>query len=99
MIVALWAALAMVAQDILGVCLVQAEARNRAHLAGIMDTAGYLCAFLTTAFAMGSYVEHGWDEKTFVILIAVSAANYLGTVTGVKIGKRWIKTEASEPVS
>jgi hypothetical protein len=94
MIVALWAACAMIVQDILTACLVQATDRNRAHLAGMLDTAGYLCAFLTTAFAMGSYVEHGWDEKTFMILIAVSAANYVGTVTGVKIGKRWIKTEA-----
>lgn len=89
MIVALYAALAMFVQDILGVLLVQAEARNHDHLAGFLDSAGYLCLAATSTIAITALQGHNLGLKVGV-LSAVTVANYLGTVTGVRIGRRFI---------
>jgi hypothetical protein len=91
-VIALWAALAMIVQDILATLLVQAEARNRAVFAGLLDMAAWLCALLTLSWSIGSVEAHGWTAHTIVIVGAVSAANFTGTYTGTRLGKR-IKTK------
>jgi hypothetical protein len=79
MIIALWAALAMVATDILGTLLVQAEARNRAHLSAILDSAGWLFSIATLSISVAA-----------IVLAAVTVANYFGSYAGVIIGQRFI---------
>lgn len=90
MIVALLAALAMVCQDILGVLLVQAEARNRGLLAGVFDALGWLATITTTSISVSTLQGHNLTEQVLVITL-VTAANIGGSVLGVKIGKKIIK--------
>lgn len=88
--IALLAALAMVIQDILEVCKIQSEARNRGLLAGIFDSLMWLAMILTTAVSVTTLQGHNTPEKVFVIL-AVSAANLIGSILGVSLGKRIVK--------
>lgn len=90
MIIALWASIAMVVEDILAVLLTQAQARNRATLAGWLDTAAWLAGILTTAWSLNAIDGHDLKLKV-VVVAAVSAANFCGSWSGTKIGERWIK--------
>ena len=91
-LLALVAALAMVAQDILAVLTVQAEARNRAWLAGIGDTAGWLVWLASASISITTVSGDGpWTQKALVVGL-VSAANLFGTRLGVGLGHRFIKT-------
>lgn len=90
MLIALWAALAMVVVDILGTLLVQAEARDRAHLSAMLDTFGWYASIATTTISVTALQGHSLSLKVAVV-IAVSIANYAGSWAGVKIGQRYIK--------
>lgn len=90
MIIALYAALAMILQDILAVCLVQAEARNRAVAAGLLDCAGWLATITTAAISITTLQGNDFRLKVFVLLF-VTAGNFIGSYSGVKIGQRLIK--------
>ncbi len=95
MTVAILAALAMLAQDIIAVPLTQAEARNRAHLAGILDTLGWLVAITTTFISVDALQGHNTAEKVWVIVL-VSGANYIGTLIGTKVGARFVHEDATK---
>jgi hypothetical protein len=88
--IAVYAALAMVLQDILGTLMVQAEARNKGLLAGLMDGLAWVAAISTTSIAVTTLQGHDMAAKIMVIVL-VSLANVFGTWLGVLIGKRWIK--------
>lgn len=90
---ALWAAISMVFQDVFATWMVVAEGRGAALQAGIMDTIQWLFAFFTGAFAYSSVIEHGWHERTFVIIAAVSVANLVGTYIGVRLGRQNVKKD------
>lgn len=85
--VAIWAGLAMIVQDILGVILVQAEAANKGWLAGVADTVGWYFAIATTSISVTALQSHSTSEKVYVLLF-VGVANLLGTKTGQLIGAR-----------
>lgn len=89
------AAAAMVIQDILAVLLTQAEARNRAHLGGWLDAAMWLAGIWTTNWSLEALHSHHLAMKIGV-MAAVSCANYVGTVTGTKIGRRFVKEEPAK---
>lgn len=95
MTIALLAALAMLAQDIISVPLTMAEARNKAHLAGILDTIGWLVAISTTFLSVNALQGHNLHLKIMVIT-GVSISNYFGTVLGVKLGKRFVHEESTK---
>jgi hypothetical protein len=88
--IALWAALAMVAQDVFAVLLVQAEARGRAALSAVLDSLMWLASIATTTISVTALQSHHLGAKT-VVIVAVSAANMVGSFSGVKIGERFIK--------
>lgn len=90
MTIALWAALAMVVQDLLAVFLVQAEARNRAMLAGLLDCVCWPAGMITTTITVTALQGHHAGLKAEVIA-AVTAANFIGSFVAVSIGKRLIK--------
>lgn len=93
MVVYLWATVAAVAmfiEDILSTLLTQAAARNRANLSGLLDSACWIAAIVTTALTLDILDGHNFKAKVAVIVL-VSLANYLGTVAGVDIGKKLIK--------
>ena len=89
--IALWAALAMIVQDVTLTLMVQAEARNRWVLAGLLDSVGFLAQVATYGISIDSIVRHGLTGPTLVILGALTVANFVGTGLGVLIGKRYIK--------
>ncbi len=90
--VALYAALAMLVNDVTAVLLVQAEARNRASLAAIFDSVMWLASILTTTISVTALQGHHVGTKTLVI-VAVTLANVAGCYIGVAIGKRFIKED------
>lgn len=83
------AAVAMFVQDLIAVPLTQAEARNRAMLAGVLDTVGWLVAITTTFISVDSLQGHNTGQKIAVI-VSVSFANFFGTYTGTKLGKKYV---------
>lgn len=94
-LIAFYAAIAMVVQDILGVFMTQAEARNRATLSGLFDAIGYPAALITTTISVTAFQGHDFAEKA-VVMIAVTAANFIGSYAGVWIGHRLIKDPEDE---
>lgn len=86
--IALWAALAMIAQDILLTLMVVAENRGRWVLAGLLDCVGWLAQISTIGISVDSIVKHGLTQQTFVIIIAVTIANFVGTGLGTLLGRR-----------
>jgi hypothetical protein len=96
--IALLAAVAMVLSDLIAVPLVQAEARDKAHLAGMLDTAGWLVTITTTFLSVNALQGHSFSTKVWVVTL-VSGANYIGTLTGTKLGKRWIKDDETTVAS
>jgi hypothetical protein len=92
MFIVAMAAISMVIADVLSVLLVQAEARNRAFLAGVLDTLGWGAAIVVTFLTVNSLQGHDLGLKVGVV-IAVSLANFVGSYVGVKIGRRFVKED------
>lgn len=88
------AAAAMFAQDVLATVMVVAESRGRAHLAASMDTAGWLAQITTVTVSVNALLTGSWPMKAAVVA-AVSAANYGGTYTGVRLGHRLMREAKS----
>jgi len=91
-VVALYAALAMLVNDIMAVLLVQSEARNRAGLAAIFDSVMWLASISTTTISVTALQGHHLGTKALVIA-AVEIANVAGCYLGVASGKRYVKEE------
>ena len=89
-LIALYAALAMFCQDLLAVFMVQAEARNKAVLAGVMDCCQWPAGMLTTAITVTAFQGHD-GARTGAVIAAVTLANFAGTWTAVHIGRKHIK--------
>lgn len=94
-LVALLAALSMVATDIAGVVMVQAEARNRGWLAGWLDTAQWIVG-ITTTFITVEALASGDFARQAAVVISVSLANLFGTKLGQVIGSRYVHDRTLE---
>ncbi len=92
LLIALLAGAAMFVQDLLSAPLSQAEARNRAHLAGLLDTVGWIVAITTTFISVDVLQGHSLSAKIMVVVL-VSGANYFGTLLGTKLGKRYVRDD------
>jgi hypothetical protein len=90
MTIAIWAALAMVASDVLATIMVQAEAANRGWLAGAMDTAGWYVGITTTTISVTTLNGNNTDAKV-AVLVLVGAANLFGTKLGQVTGQRLLR--------
>ena len=90
MLIALWAALAMLVNDVTAVLLVQAEARNRAGLSAIFDCIMWLASIGTTTISVTALQGHHLGTKALVI-VAVTLANVAGCYIGVAVGQRYVK--------
>lgn len=86
------AALAMVCDDILAVCLVQAEARNRAILAGVLDSAMWVFSMIVTVTTVDVMQSHHTSTKVLAVG-AITLANFTGSLIGVRVGRRWIRPD------
>lgn len=92
MLTIILAALAMIVSDVLSVLLTQAVARNRAVMAGVLDTIGWGAGILVTLETLDSL--NGHDVPLMVgVIAAVSAANFAGTFGGTLIGKRFVRED------
>jgi hypothetical protein len=84
--IAALAFVAMCAQDVLATTMVIFEAHYNAPMAGVFDVAQWLAAMVSSALAVEEIIRHGWrTRKAAVIFASVSAANFLGTFTGVAL--------------
>jgi hypothetical protein len=83
-----WAAVAMLVQNVLAVLLVQAEARNRAVLAGLLDCLMWPAGMVT--ITVTALQGHHVGLKGEVIA-AVTLANFAGSSAAVRLGMRFIK--------
>lgn len=90
--IAIIAALCMVFQDVVGTLMVQAEARNHGWLAGLCDSVMWLFTIATTTISVTALQGNNTREKVIVI-VAVTAANLVGSQLGVLVGKRYIKND------
>lgn len=88
------AAISMLAQDLFEVTKMVAIDRSRPYLTGLLDTAMWLCWFASSSIAIGAEALHGWTAHTIAIVVAVSAANFVGCASGVVLGRHFIKDEA-----
>lgn len=84
----------MLFSDIIATIMVQAEARNKSHLAGILDAVGWLVSMVVTFETVTALQGHNMGLKIGVIIF-VTAANYIGTLIGTKLGQRWVKADDS----
>jgi hypothetical protein len=83
------ASVSMVVADVLSVMLVQAEARNRAVLAGLLDTVGWAAAIVVTLSTLNALNGHD-RPLMYGVIAGVSIANFGGSYLGVRIGRRWV---------
>jgi membrane protein DedA with SNARE-associated domain len=80
----------MVIQDVLGVLMVQSEARNHGWLAGGADSLEWLFAIATTTITVTAL--QGKDRRTKIMtILCVTAGNLVGSEIGVLIGQRFIR--------
>lgn len=77
---------AMIAQDMLGSRLVQAEAHYRPHLAAAMDTAQDACAIASLGALGTSLFDHRDLALSAAVVACRLAADYSGTYAGVRLG-------------
>lgn len=92
MLIILLAGLSMLVQDILGVLEVQAEARNKADLAGALDALVSVISIFIMAVAVSALQGHSLTEKIWILTV-VAISNFIGSWLGVKIGKKFIKSD------
>jgi hypothetical protein len=88
--IVLLAALCMVFQDVLAVMMVQAEARDRGWLAGILDAVGWGFAIATTTVSVTALQGHNTGLKVAVVVF-VTIANIIGSKLGQVLGTKFIK--------
>jgi hypothetical protein len=88
--IAIVAALSMICQDILEVLKDQAQARNRGFLAGLFDSLMWLALITTTSISVTALQGHKTSQKV-AVLVLVTGANFIGQMTGVYFGKKYIK--------
>jgi hypothetical protein len=75
---------AMCAQDLLSTVMVVFESHYQAIPAGIFDVAAWITWLASSAMAIDEVLKGGWRSKRArVVIAAVSAANFAGTVAGV----------------
>ena len=90
--IAVYAAMCMVCQDVMGTLMVMAEARSRGWLAGVFDSAMWLFGIATTTISVTALQGHSTSEKV-AVLVLVTAANLVGSRLGVYMGNRFVKQD------
>src|SRR2546429_4805862 len=85
----------MLVQNVLAVFLVQAEARNRALLAGLPDCLMWPAGMVTTTITVTALQGHHAGLKGEVIA-AVTLANFVGSSAAVRLGRRFIRARRPE---
>ncbi len=92
MLTIILAAVSMLVADVLSVLLVQAEARNKAVLSGVLDTIGWGAGVVVTLSTINAL--NGHNEALMVgVVAAVTVANFAGSWGGVRLGKRFVRED------
>ena len=85
--------IAMIGQDVTLTFMVQAEARDRWVIAGLMDCVGFALQIATFGVSIEAIVKHGLTSQTLIILAALTVANFVGTGLGTLLGSKWIHAD------
>jgi hypothetical protein len=89
---------AMIGQDLSLTWLVQAEARNKWVLAGLLDSVGFLLQVATFGVSIDAIIKHGLTSQTIILLVVLTAANFIGSGMGTLLGSKWIHADANVAV-
>lgn len=85
---ALLAFVAMCIQDVLATVMVVFESKQTPWVPGFFDAGSWIAGLVCSALALDSIIKGGWrNRKSMVIILAVTAANYWGTVLGVEVSR------------
>ena len=79
----------LVVANICSALMVQAESRNRAHLAGAFEGGWGLLYIVAAKYTLVGINPHDPTGTVFV-LINVFAGNYVGAYLGTKAGEKWV---------
>lgn len=92
-LIAIIAGAAMLVEDVLGTLLVQANAKGLAWLSGVLDALAWGAGIVTTTVSVSALQGHSMLAKVVVISV-ITVANVFGSVIGVKLGEKLIKSPA-----
>src|ERR1017187_4486446 len=92
------AAVSMLIADILSVLLVQAEARNRALMSGVLDAIGWGAGIIVTFSTISALGGHDMALKVAVI-IGVTVANFAGSYIGTTLGRRIVHEDPTDTLT
>ena len=70
--------------------MVQAENRNRPHLAGIFEAGWGVLYFVAAKFSLGGIGGHGATQTCITIGVLI-VGNYVGGYIGTKVGERFVR--------
>ena len=90
-LICLAAFFAMLVLNIVSVAEIQATNRNKAAMSGLLDVISWLVALFTTFISLDALDGNNLALKVSVIA-TVSAANFIGSVMGVNLGKKYIRS-------
>jgi hypothetical protein len=82
----------LVVANICSALMVQAENRNRPHMAGAFEAGWGVLYFVAAKYSLGSLGGHGAGE-TAITIANLIAGNYLGGYLGTRIGEHLVKDE------
>lgn len=95
--VLVFAALTMIAYNVLSVFLVQAEARNWAWLTAVIEVFRWPANFLVTYFGVTTLQGHDPHSK-LVMMATLTTFNAAGSLVGVHLGRRLIRSQNAEKI-
>lgn len=79
---------AMYANDLLLTCMVVFESHYNGVAAGLFDVMGWMTGIVCSALALDSIFKNGWkSRRSLVVIGAITAANFLGTLSGVWLSR------------
>jgi len=79
----------LVVANVCSALMVQAESRNRAHLAGAFEGGWGLLYIIAAKYTLVGINVHD-PLGTTIMLVNVFAGNYFGAYLGTKAGERWV---------
>ena len=86
----LFAALAMLCQDVMLTFKSLCANRSKPMLAGLFDMLGGFCVIATVGVGIGAVHNQGLSWYTAAVFAAMGAADFIGAGIGTHLGNKWI---------
>jgi hypothetical protein len=76
----------MVVQDWAGTFMVISEASYKVLFSGLGDEVQWAAGLVSMLLAADEIIKRGWTHRAKIVCAALSAANFIGTGTGILLG-------------